>query len=592
MDKKQLTSRLTKFIIVLIASILLMVAFTQAFGNTQTKLSYSKFMEKVNANKIEKVMINLSDSTFVAVGKNEKMYTVDNPKYDNFKKDLLEKGVEVTEEHATSYVNLMFNVLQLAIMIVIGFAFYNLMKQQVGSSVSDVSAEDKNGTRVKTTFKDIAGLKQVKSDMELLIDFLKEPEKFNEAGAKMPKGVILTGPPGTGKTLLAKAIAGEANVPFFSVSGSDFIEMFVGVGAKRVRELFKSAEKVAPCIIFIDEIDAIGGSREAQASGNTEQRQTINALLSAMDGFSGREGILVIAATNRIDDLDPALIRPGRFDKQITVPLPDTPSERLEVINLYKNNKKFSDDVDFNLLSKETIGFSPADIEALLNEAALISVQKKLPYINRKCIDDAIYKKLLRGHAKRDAVRDDEELKLVAWHEAGHATIAKLCDMDVSKVTIVKSTSGAGGVNIIVPKKMGLYSIDELSNQVRMCYGGRCGEMMLYGDKTKITTGASADIKQATGVIHEMITTYGMTDTYGMLNLTDLHIDNRTILEEAMKMSKRFEHETMEMLEEYKDMHQEIVKCLLEKETIDGDELDEIYKKYRKDIIVEFETEV
>lgn len=592
MDKKQLTSRLTKFIIILIASILLMVAFTQAFGNTQTKLSYSKFMGKVNANKIEKVMINLSDSTFVAVGKNEKMYTVDNPKYDNFKKDLLEKGVEVTEEHATSYVNLMFNVLQLAIMIVIGFAFYNLMKQQVGSHVSDVSAEDKNGTRVKTTFKDIAGLKQVKSDMELLIDFLKEPKKFNEAGAKMPKGVILTGPPGTGKTLLAKAIAGEANVPFFSVSGSDFIEMFVGVGAKRVRELFKSAEKVAPCIIFIDEIDAIGGSREAQASGNTEQRQTINALLSAMDGFSGREGILVIAATNRIDDLDPALIRPGRFDKQITVPLPDTPSERLEVINLYKNNKKFSDDVDFNLLSKETIGFSPADIEALLNEAALISVQKKLPYINRKCIDDAIYKKLLRGHAKRDAVRDDEELKLVAWHEAGHATIAKLCDMDVSKVTIVKSTSGAGGVNIIVPKKMGLYSIDELSNQVRMCYGGRCGEMMLYGDKTKITTGASADIKQATGVIHEMITTYGMTDTYGMLNLTDLHIDNRTILEEAMKMSKRFEHETMEMLEEYKDMHQEIVKCLLEKETIDGDELDEIYKKYRKDIIVEFETEV
>lgn len=591
MDKKQLTSRLTKFIIVLIASILLMVAFTQAFGNTQTKLSYSKFMEKVNANKIEKVMINLSDSTFVAVGKNEKMYTVDNPKYDNFKKDLLEKGVEVTEEHATSYVNLMFNVLQLAIMIVIGFAFYNLMKQQVGSPVSDVSAEDKNGTRVKTTFKDIAGLKQVKSDMELLIDFLKEPEKFNEAGAKMPKGVILTGSPGTGKTLLAKAIAGEANVPFFSVSGSDFIEMFVGVGAKRVRELFKSAEKVAPCIIFIDEIDAIGGSREAQASGNTEQRQTINALLSAMDGFSGREGILVIAATNRIDDLDPALIRPGRFDKQITVPLPDTPSERLEVINLYKNNKKFSDDVDFNLLSKETIGFSPADIEALLNEAALISVQKKLPYINRKCIDDAIYKKLLRGHAKRDAVRDDEELKLVAWHEAGHATIAKLCDMDVSKVTIVKSTSGAGGVNIIVPKKMGLYSIDELSNQVRMCYGGRCGEMMLYGDKTKITTGASADIKQATSVIHEMITTYGMTDTYGMLNLTDLHIDNRTILEEAMKMSKRFEHETMEMLEEYKDMHQEIVKCLLEKETIDGDELDEIYKKYRKDIAVEIEKD-
>lgn len=567
---------------ILIILTILTIAVSQANALSSNKMSYDKFIKMAQNKEISTVNIDLKATTFIATDNNDKRYTVDNPKYDNFKKDLLEYGIEVKETGNINYAGYLFNVIQIGIMIFIVYKFFGVMQQQSGTTTTKIDVQNnKNKTVIKQkTFKDVAGLKQVKADLELLVDFLKNPKKYNDAGAKLPKGVILCGPPGTGKTLLAKAISGEANVPFFSASGSDFVEMYVGVGAKRVRKLFEDAKKNAPCIVFIDEIDAIGGSRDLGVSGNSEQRQTINALLAEMDGFLGNEGVLVLAATNRIEDLDAALIRPGRFDKQITVPLPDTPEERLEIIKMYADNKKFAEDVDFKLLSKETIGFSPADIEALLNEAALISVQNNMPYINKKCIDDAIYKKLLKGHAKEDKNRDEEELKLVAWHEAGHATIAKLCNMDVSKVTIVKSTSGAGGVNIIVPKKMGLYTIEELSNQVMMAYGGRNGEKLLYNDESKLTTGASADIKQATNVIYQMITMYGMDKQYGLLNLNDMKIDNKIILDEAVKLAKKLEEESYQLLLKYKDMHQEIVNVLLEKETIDGNELEEIYQKY------------
>lgn len=567
---------------ILIILTILTIAVSQANALSSNKMSYDKFIKMAQNKEIANVNIDLKATTFIATDNNDKRYTVDNPKYDNFKKDLLEYGIEVKETGNINYAGYLFNIIQIGIMIFIVYKFYGVMQQQSGTTTTKIDVQNnKNKTVIKQkTFKDVAGLKQVKDDLELLVDFLKNPKKYNDAGAKLPKGVILCGPPGTGKTLLAKAISGEANVPFFSASGSDFVEMYVGVGAKRVRKLFEDAKKNAPCIVFIDEIDAIGGSRDLGVSGNSEQRQTINALLAEMDGFLGTEGVLVLAATNRIEDLDAALIRPGRFDKQITVPLPDTPEERLEIIKMYADNKKFAEDVDFKLLSKETIGFSPADIEALLNEAALISVQNNMSYINKKCIDDAIYKKLLRGHAKEDKNRDEEELKLVAWHEAGHATIAKLCNMDVSKVTIVKSTSGAGGVNIIVPKKMGLYTIEELSNQVMMAYGGRNGEKLLYNDESKLTTGASADIKQATNIIYQMITMYGMDKQYGLLNLNDMKIDSKIILEEAVKLAKKLEEESYQLLLKYKDMHQEIVNVLLEKETIDGNELEEIYQKY------------
>lgn len=569
------------------------------------EVTYNEFKNMAKENKVEEVIIDFSKSEFDFKDIEGKTYTTSNPNYDEFKLDLLEMDVKVTEEkpvNTSSLFSLLINFVFIGIMI---YFISSMMKQQGGKMNNRLIKPEKDEkqeeivndegkkkvNKRRTSFKDVAGLKQVKEDMMLLVDFLKNPKIYTDAGAKLPKGVIFYGPPGTGKTLLAKALAGEAGVPFFNMSGSDFIEMFVGMGAKRVRELFAEARKNAPCIIFIDELDAIGNSRSNLSSGNTEHRQTINALLAEMDGFNGAEGILVIGATNRIEDLDNALIRPGRFDKHISVPLPETPEERLEVINIYTKNKKFAEDVDFDLLAKETIGFSPADIEAILNESVLISVQNKKRFVDRACIDDAIFKKLLKGHAKAESKRNEDEIKLVAWHEAGHAVIGKLCNMDVSKVTIIPSTSGAGGVNIIIPKKMGLYSIDELKDNIRMAYGGRCAEYLLFKDWNKTTTGASADIKQATSTIYQMISLYGMSDNYGMLNLNELQIDNKVILDEAIKISKQLMNDSLTMLEKHKDMHKEIVDVLLEKETISGEELDIIYKRHMGIIDVSLKKE-
>lgn len=541
------------------------------------EIPYTEFWSMVEAGTVDTVYINLDDDdTFNFKDTQGKKYTTDAPRYDDFKKDLLEAGVTVEERGDNVFVKFLPMLWDVGIIVVMLLILTRVTKGAMSSKAEPIVPD-----KATKNFKDVAGLKQVKQDMVLLVDFLKHPDKYHEAGAKMPKGVIFYGPPGTGKTLLARAIAGEANVPFYSVSGSDFVEMFVGLGAKRVRELFESARKVAPCIVFIDELDAIGGKRDAIAN-NSEQRQTINALLAEMDGFSGSENILVIAATNRIEDLDAALLRPGRFDKHIAVPLPETADERLEVIKLYTKDKKFAEDVSFDDLSKETIGFSPADIQALLNEAALISVQKEKKFIDRECLDEAVFRKLLKGHAKDDSKRDQEELKLVAWHEAGHAVLGKLAGMDVSKVTIIPSTSGAGGVNIIIPKKMGLYTIEELKAQIRMAYAGRCAEYLLSGNKERVTTGASADIKRATELIYAMIAQYGMTEEYGMLNLADLRVDNSKILDKAVDLAKELEAETLTLLEEHRDMHQEIVDILMARETISGDELTEIYNKYTR----------
>ena len=586
----------------LFAFILCTIMFTVLYCNSSGKFgiqdaTYLQFKTMANNGEIESASISKDETTFEFTTKDGKKYITENPDYDSFKFDMMEHGIQVKEiqpVNTSSLFSILINFVFIGIML---YFLSSVMKQQngnIGKKLIKPEKDEKEEVNInvdgkkkvnkrRTSFQDVAGLKQVKDDMKLLVDFLKNPKEYLEAGAKLPKGVIFYGPPGTGKTLLARALAGEAGVPFFNMSGSDFIEMYVGMGAKRVRELFAEARKNAPCIIFIDELDAIGNSRSNISSGATEHRQTINALLAEMDGFNGAEGILVIGATNRLEDLDAALIRPGRFDKHIAIPLPETAEERMECIQMYANNKKFAEDVDFDVLAKETIGFSPADIEALLNEAVLISVQEKKRFIDRKCIDEAVYKKLLQGHAKEDTKRNEEEIELVAWHEAGHAVIGKLCNMDVSKVTIIPSTSGTGGVNIIIPKKMGLYSIEELKNNVKMSYGGRCAEYLLYGDWNKTTTGASADIKQATSTIYNMISLYGMTEEYGMLNLNELNIDNKEILKKAVEMSKELMNETLEMLRENREMHQAIVDVLLEKETISGKELDEIYQKYRKD---------
>lgn len=565
---------------------------------------YSDFIK--NLNDVNSVYYEKTSKFFYIEYKDGSFGVSQNPDYGDFQKELLESGVNVkpfslvklTDNDGTKKIdkNEMrgfgnFCLMILLSLLVSWFLLRGIYgkdfmkhlkigkkKQLVVNGTTNTKTTTKENNPNIKKFSDIAGLKEVKKDMESLVDFLKYKEKYIEAGAKLPKGVILYGPPGTGKTLLAKAVAGEAGIPFLYMSGSDFIEMYVGVGAKRVRELFEKAKKQAPCIIFIDEIDTIGGKRGGE--NNSEDRKTINELLTQMDGFKETENILVIAATNRLEDLDSALVRPGRFTNKFCVPLPQTAKERLEVIQIYTKNKKFAENVDFNNLAKETIGFSPAKIEALLNEAAIISVQKRKDYIDKEVLDEAMFKILLSGHIKENQNdRDKNELEVVAWHEAGHALIGKLNEKEIPKVTILSSTSGAGGVTFSTPSKTGLLSVEDLKNEVKELYGGRCAESIFYRDKNKVTTGASNDIDRATDIIKEIVTTYGMTDSFGLLNLSKLGVDNKIIIEKEIELSKELQEETQELLKKNYNKLKKIALMLLENETVYESELDEIMKE-------------
>lgn len=520
-----------------------------------------------------------------------------NPEYDMFKRDMLESGLIV--ESATTFIEdqepktsgfwLLAFMISIMSCISTLLRFIHAAMVEKNDRLTPVTttpsitkaksvatkSEPQKDDNVRS-FQDIAGLHEVKKDMQCLVDFLKNKDKYMEAGAVLPKGVILYGPPGTGKTLLAKAVAGEAGVPFHYMSGSDFVEMYVGVGAKRVRELFEKAKKDAPCIIFIDEIDAIGGKRGKDDS-NGEDRKTINALLTEMDGFKSSDNILIIAATNRLEDLDDALVRPGRFTNKFCVPLPETAKERLEVIKLYKKGKKFAEDVDFAALSKETTGFSPAAIEALLNEAAIISVQNDKRFIDKETIDKAMFKVLLSGHVKENqADRNKDELRMVAWHEAGHALVGKLNGKSIPKVTILSTTSGAGGVTFTTPKDAGLYSVDDLRKEVSELYAGRVAELLFTKDKNKITTGASNDIQKATDIICGIVSAYGMSDEFGMLNLHQLRVSQSKIIEEEVKLAKEIENQTISLLSENYEILQAMANCLLEHETLYEHDLDRI----------------
>ena len=487
---------------------------------------------------------------------------------------------------------IIINVLPLVLLVVVMYFLFmklastNKSSMDFGRSKARLSNEND-----KKSFKDVAGLKEEKEEVEELIDFLKNPKKFEKMGARIPKGVLLVGPPGTGKTLLAKAIAGEANVPFFFISGSDFVELFVGVGASRVRDMFKEAKRNAPCLIFIDEIDAVGRQRgTGLGGGHDEREQTLNQLLTEMDGFGENEGIIIIAATNRPDVLDPALLRPGRFDRQVTVSLPDA-NEREQILKVHAKNKVLAKDVKLDNLSLRTPGFSGADLENLLNEAALLAVRRNKTEITMDEIDEATDRVLL-GPAKTTRKITDKEKKLVSIHEAGHAVIGlKLEDaQEVHKITIIPRGM-AGGYTMMLPKeeKIAVLTKDELLAQITGLLGGRVSEEMFLGE---ISTGASDDIKRATRIARSMVTEYGMSElgpvqyeekSEGVFlgrdytkskNFSDqvaLEIDEQTrkIIEECYEKAKK-------IIKENKDLVFKLSDALMKYETITKEQIESI----------------
>lgn len=550
-------------------------AIIQKFkNNTPKEVKYEEFLKMTNKKNVKKIVWSEKKDAFTFYDKAEKPYSTENPKYEDFKKDMLEKGIEVKEIGGLSnYETPIMIIVQLAMY---GVFFGLLFKTSgIGAGLSDRKEKD---AKSDVKFSDVAGLEEVKEDLMTVVDFLKNPDEYKEAGAEIPKGVLLYGPPGTGKTLLAKAVAGEAGVKFKAVSGSDFDEKYVGVGASKMRKLFDDAKNNAPCIIFIDEIDSMGGRRHSKQ--NSYDRQTLNTLLSEMDGFDGSGGVVVIAATNRIEDLDPALTRPGRFDNHFAVSLPATAKERKIIINLYAGNKKFADDVDMESFAKETMGSSPATIKTVLNEAAIIATRKNKGIITREILDEAWMKQLMEGHLKKNGEKDNVEL--VAWHEAGHALAGLLMGQDLTKASIIPSTSGAGGATFITPRKLGLFTVKELREQVVMLYSGRNAEAVLAeknGENLGITTGASNDIEKATGIIKKMITEYGMNENFGLLNLEELEIKPDVIAREAVSLSKELSSESYKLMMDNAGTLKKIAEALIEKETLTGEEIRKIAGK-------------
>ena len=443
----------------------------------------------------------------------------------------------------------------------------------------------------KLSFKDVAGLEEEKEELEEVVDFLKDPRKYKEVGARIPKGMLLVGPPGTGKTYISKATAGEAGVPFFTISGSDFVEMFVGVGASRVRDLFDQAKKNAPCIVFIDEIDAVGRKRGSGIGGGHDEReQTLNQLLVEMDGFEENIGIIVMAATNRPDVLDPALLRPGRFDRQIVIGVPDVKG-REAIIKVHSKNKPLADDVTPEILARRTMGFTPADIENVLNEAALITARRNGRYIRMEEIEEAI-RKVEMGPAKKSKVVSDEERKLTAYHEAGHAIVARSLPkhMDIHEITIIPR-GRAGGYTMYLPEDDKLFETKQaMFNHIVTCMGGRVAEKLKLDD---ISIGASGDIQQATNIAREMVTKYGFSEKLGNVNYggdgevflgadftahkTYSEETAKEIDEEIRRLVKEGYDLAEKILKEHDDILENLASALLLVETIDGEEFEKIY---------------
>lgn len=490
-------------------------------------------------------------------------FVTENPDYPEFRSELLAKGIRVFGiKPSGTFTYVLLYILQMALpmLLILGFLIYfqRGMEPKDADLITDVP---------DTKFENIAGYSTLKNDSKFILDFLKNPQRYTAIGARLPNGVIFYGPPGTGKTLLAKAIAGEANVPFFKANGSDFVELYVGLGARRVRKLYKTARKHAPCIVFIDEIDSVGSAR-GQFRGSSEDDKTLTALLNELDGFSGNEGVITIAATNRLQDLDPALIRPGRFDRQLAVPLPDK-DERLAILNLYIKDKKISDEISISNLAAKTIGFSPSELENLMNEAAIKAVTKNHEMILQEDLDDAYLRILIKGDKKESLENNKEQERIVAYHEAGHAVVGHVLGRPILEVSIIPTTSGAGGYTINQPKE-GLQSRGDMKNEVRSLYGGRAAESIIAKTEDDITTGAVSDIEHATVIISQIIKTWGMNDSIINLDMLGMTEPNEKYIDEAKKLADELFQDAKTILLENRERLDRLAEQLIEKRTIDA----------------------
>lgn len=514
---------------------------------------------------------------------------------------------------ATDNSILMEMIPTLIIMIILIVAWVLIMKKMGGGglggkemSFGKAKIKNTNDEKRKTTFDDVAGADEEKEELAEVVEFLKAPEKYNKLGARIPKGVLLVGPPGTGKTLLARAVAGEAGVPFFSISGSDFVEMFVGVGASRVRDLFKQAQSMAPCIIFIDEIDAIGKSRDSRyGGGNDEREQTLNALLAEMDGFDSSKGLVILAATNRPEVLDKALLRPGRFDRRVIVERPDLKG-RVETLKVHAKNVKMDETVNFDEIALATSGAVGSDLANMINEAALAAVKAGREAVSQKDLLEAV-EVVIAGKEKKDRILGEEEKKVVSYHEVGHAmAIAVQKNTEpVQKITIVPRTMGALGYTMQVPEEEKyLMSKEQMLSELVTLFGGRAAEEVVFNS---VTTGASNDIERATQIARAMVTQYGMSERFGLMGLESVqnrYLDGRAVMncsdatgalidEEVKEMLKVAYDKAKKIIEDHREVMDEIAEFLIEKETITGKEFMEIYNKsLKKDELESVEANV
>ena len=590
----------------LIIFIIFIVLISSIIDNSENKLAYSELLTKIEAGEVKEIEISADNSKANVKLKNQNVTKeVNIPSIENLMNVLEESmkagTIKVTEKSESIFMAFLTLLTPFGILIIFFIFWFLFMNSSTQGGVGSnktmsfgksrakmLNPTDKN----KITFDDVAGVDEEKEELEEIVEFLKNPKKFTDMGARIPKGVLLVGQPGTGKTLLAKAVAGEAGVPFFIISGSDFVEMFVGVGASRVRDLFDEAKKKAPCIIFIDEIDAVGRQRGAGLGGGHDEReQTLNQLLVELDGFAANEGVIVLAATNRPDVLDKALLRPGRFDRQIVVSAPDVKA-REEILEVHSRKKKLAPDVELKTIAKNTSGFSGADLENVLNEAALLAARRNKKEIGMLEVEDAMVK-VTMGPEKRTRVRSEKEQKLVAYHEAGHAVVSRFLPTQdpVHQISIVPRGM-AGGYTMYRPTEdKSFMSRTEMIENIISLLGGRVSEKLVLDD---ISTGASNDIERATKIARNMVTKYGMSERVGTITLgqnqeevflgrdfaqsKEYSEETAAIIDEEVKSIIDFAYKkAAEILNDNMEKLHVVAGILLEKEKIDGEEFDAIF---------------